>query len=451
VFFFSSKKTIERNTLFYILLRFYTRICFRCFYRNIHYTGWEHIPKNGPVIFAPNHQNALMDALAVLLWQKKPVVFLARADIFKKKFIGKLLRLIKIMPVYRMKDGYSKLTKNERQFKEAACVLINNGYLCLMPEGGQDGHRRLRLLVKGLFRIAFEAQLAVEKSRDVQIVPVGIDYSRYEHAGSDLVVHFGETMLVSDYIGFYEQDPVLGINTLRDHLAGRMKSLIIDIQNTEYYEEIYGLSRLLSPAYIRALALKNSAINRFEARLRLSDRLEDFFKNPEEQKQAVVLKEFHSIYEALPGTQEEKYCLSDDLRKKLNRKTALYLFAALALTPAYLINWPIRKIIQAIIKLDKDPQMHCSFRFALSALMLPLWYLTLSLLPALLLKWCLIKASIFFLVLLFVACFGERFIPAFSLELRLWRLLHKQPSDLRAKLISALDKLEELCRDFFVA
>ena len=451
MFFFSSKKTIERNSLFYILLRFYTRICLRFFYKNIHYTGWENIPKNGPVIFAPNHQNALMDALAVLLWQKKPVVFLARADMFKKKFISRLLRLIKIMPVYRMKDGYSKLTKNEQQFKEASCVLINNGYLCLMPEGGQDGHRRLRPLVKGIFRIAFEAQLAVGKSRDVQIVPVGIDYSEYEHAGSDLVVHFGKTILVSDYIGFYEQNPVLGMNTLRDHLAGKMKSLIIDIRNTEYYEAIYGLSRLLSPAYIRAGVLKDSAINRFKARRRLSGRLEKFFENPEKQKQSAILKEFYNIYELLPGTQEEKYCLSDDLRKKLNRKTAHYLFAALALTPAYLINWPVRKIIQAIIKLDKDPQMHSSYRFALSALMLPLWYITLSLLLALSFKWCLIKTSVFFLVLLLVACFGERFIPAFSLESRLWRLLQKQPSDLRSRLISTLDKLEDLCRDFFVA
>ena len=202
-----------------------------------------------------------------------------------------------------------------------------------MPEGGQDGHRRLRPLVKGIFRIAFEAQLAVGKSRDVQIVPVGIDYSEYEHAGSDLVVHFGKTILVSDYIGFYEQNPVLGMNTLRDHLAGKMKSLIIDIRNTEYYEAIYGLSRLLSPAYIRAGVLKDSAINRFKARRRLSGRLEKFFENPEKQKQSAILKEFYNIYEVLPGTQEEKYCMSDDLRKKLNKKSAQYLFGALALTP----------------------------------------------------------------------------------------------------------------------
>ncbi len=451
MFLFGSKKEIERSSLLYILLRLYTRIFFRCFYRNIHYTGWENIPSKGPVLFAPNHQNALMDALAVLLWQKKPVVFMARADMFRKKFVSRLLGLIKIMPVYRMKDGYSTLNKNEQQFKKACCVLINNGSLCMMPEGSQDGHRRLRPLVKGLFRIAFETQMAVGKSRDVQIVPVGIDYSEYEQPGADLVVHFGKTILVSDYIGFFEQDPVLGMNTLRDDLAGKMKNRIIDIQNSEHYNEIYGLSRLLSPAYIQALGWKNSAINRFEARRRLSGRLENFFNNPEEQKRTVVIKEFNDIYKALPGTQEEKYCLSDDLRKTLMGQAASYLFVAIVLTPAYIINWPIRKIIQTIIKLDKDRQMHSSYRFALSALLLPLWYIILSLLPVLLFKWSLLMAPALFFAFLLVALGGERYIPAFVRKFKLWRLLHRQPSEMRTRLLAALDILEDLGRDFFVA
>ncbi|MDD3430487.1 MAG: 1-acyl-sn-glycerol-3-phosphate acyltransferase [Bacteroidales bacterium] len=437
--------------MLYVLLRFYSRICFRCFYRNIRYTGWENIPKNGPVLFAPNHQNALMDALAVLLWQKKPVVFMARADMFQKNCVSYLLRLIKIMPVYRLKDGYSKLSKNEQQFKEACSVLINNGNLCLMPEGSQDGHRRLRPLVKGLFRIAFEAQLAMGKSRDVQIVPVGIDYSEYEKPGADVVVRFGKAIIVSDYVGFYEQDQIMGMNVLRNVLAERIKDLIIDIQNKDHYEEIYGLARLLSPAYLKAGALENSALNRFEARRQLSGRFKDLFDKQEELKQTVVLKEFHDIYDILQGTQEEKYCLLDDLRKMLRDQTLKYLFTALALIPAYLINWPIRKIIKTIIKLDKDRQMHSSYRFALYALLLPLYYTVLSLLPVFLFNLSLSKAVVLFFVFLLLACSGERYLSAYGRKIRLWKLLRRQPSDLRSNLISSLDKLEDIGRDFFVA
>ncbi|MCK9300159.1 MAG: 1-acyl-sn-glycerol-3-phosphate acyltransferase [Bacteroidales bacterium] len=452
MFLFNSKKDIERSSLLYTSLRFYTRICFRCFYKNIHYTGRENIPDKGPVIFAPNHQNALMDALAVLLWQKRPVVFMARADMFQKKWTAFLLRLIKIMPVYRMRDGYSKLSKNEQQFKEACSVLLNNGTLCLMPEGSQDGHRRLRSLVKGLFRIALEAQLAVGKSRDVQIVPVGIDYSEYEQPGADLVVHFGKAIFVSDFAAYYEQDPVLGMNVLRETLAEKIKDLITDIHNADCYEEIYGLSRLLSPAYLQARDLKKSALNCFEARRQLSLRLKEFFENKNEEKtQTSILKEFHVIYDVLPGSREDKYCLLENLRRILERQKLKIVFMALALFPAYIINWPIRKVIQAIVKLDKDRQMHSSYRFALSALLLPLWYIVLSILPVLLFNFSILKAFILFLVFILAACSGGRFIPAFRREFRLMRFLHAQPSELRSKLISTLNKLEDLGRDYFVA
>ena len=47
--------------------------------------GRENINPDDHLIFAPNHQNALMDALAVLFTTKGQPVFLARADIFKRK------------------------------------------------------------------------------------------------------------------------------------------------------------------------------------------------------------------------------------------------------------------------------------------------------------------------------------------------------------------------------
>ena len=50
--------------------------------------GVENINPDDHLIFAPNHQNALMDALAVLFTHKGQPVFLARADIFKKKAIA---------------------------------------------------------------------------------------------------------------------------------------------------------------------------------------------------------------------------------------------------------------------------------------------------------------------------------------------------------------------------
>jgi len=69
--------------------------------------GRENIPTDCPVIFAPNHINALMDAIAIhsIAPYKVPVIFLARADIFNNKKSAQLLKSAKILPAFRMRDG----------------------------------------------------------------------------------------------------------------------------------------------------------------------------------------------------------------------------------------------------------------------------------------------------------------------------------------------------------
>ena len=89
-------------------------------------TGVENIPGDKPIVFAPNHQNALSDPMAILLHTKYQPVWLARADIFKKGIITFLLRFLKIMPIYRVRDGKEQLAKNERTFAHSIKVLENN-------------------------------------------------------------------------------------------------------------------------------------------------------------------------------------------------------------------------------------------------------------------------------------------------------------------------------------
>ena len=78
---------------------------FRHSYRHLKYVGEENIPQDGAVIFAPNHTNALQDALAVLSINSERKVFVARADIFRNKRLAKILSFFKIMPIRRMRDG----------------------------------------------------------------------------------------------------------------------------------------------------------------------------------------------------------------------------------------------------------------------------------------------------------------------------------------------------------
>src|SRR5690554_2272827 len=105
----------EKWSFRYNLLKQYVRFVDWVIHQRILIQGKENIPGNKPLVFAPNHQNALSDPMAVLLNVKHQLVWLARADIFgKSKMVDGILRFMKIMPVYRMRDGMDSSEKMKR-------------------------------------------------------------------------------------------------------------------------------------------------------------------------------------------------------------------------------------------------------------------------------------------------------------------------------------------------
>ena len=100
-----AKHNIEKYDLFYQLLKNYVDLWHNyIFYRKVLAYGREHIDFSVPTIFAPNHQNALMDAMAVIGTLNRQLIFLARADIFRKKFVARILYKLKMLPVYRFRE-----------------------------------------------------------------------------------------------------------------------------------------------------------------------------------------------------------------------------------------------------------------------------------------------------------------------------------------------------------
>jgi 1-acyl-sn-glycerol-3-phosphate acyltransferase len=63
------------------------RLIARTFFRRIEIVGWETVPR-GPVIFAANHPNGLIDPLFLLCFVPRPVSFLAKAPLFRMPLIG---------------------------------------------------------------------------------------------------------------------------------------------------------------------------------------------------------------------------------------------------------------------------------------------------------------------------------------------------------------------------
>ena len=184
------------------LVRNYVVFTFKRYYGEYIVTGRENIPENCPVIYAPNHINALMDAIAVhsIAPYHVPVIFLARADIFKNPTAAKILKFIKILPAFRMRDGFENLGKNNEVFEQCVEIINKNNALGIMPEGNQGEQRKLRPFVKGIFRIAFDAQQKYGLKPKVKIVPVGIDYGDLKKFGKHIIINIGKPIEVSDYM-----------------------------------------------------------------------------------------------------------------------------------------------------------------------------------------------------------------------------------------------------------
>ena len=138
----------------YAFLRHYVDFMLRMAYRRIKYVGLEKVPADGAVIYAPNHTNALMDALVILAMDRKQKVFVARADIFKNPKVAKILRFLKIMPIMRIRDGMDEVRKNTEIIHKSVDVLLDKVPFCILPEGRHQAKHSLLPLSKGIFRIA---------------------------------------------------------------------------------------------------------------------------------------------------------------------------------------------------------------------------------------------------------------------------------------------------------
>ena len=241
------KENIEKYSARYALLKSVAGFWHNnVFYRKVIVLGRENIKPGDPLIFAPNHQNALMDALAVLFTHKGQPVFLARADIFKRKTIAAILYFLKILPVYRIRDGFSSVKGNDEIFVKTIDVLKNKNGLVILPEGDHAGFRRLRQLKKGICRVAFQSDEATGFNLKIKIMPVGLEFSNYSRYRQVLTVAYGKPIEVSEYFDSYKASPERALNELRSRLSDEMKGIMVHIESEEDYEAIDELRSMIN-------------------------------------------------------------------------------------------------------------------------------------------------------------------------------------------------------------
>ena len=372
----TSPSKIHKFNIFYTLLKTYQLLVFHLFYKRVAVVGRENIPYGSPIIFTPNHQNALMDALIVLDTSRLNVVFMARADIFKKKLLNKILTFLKMLPIYRIRDGADELSKNDDTFTICLDILRDCHSVCLMPEGNHGDKRRLRPLVKGTFRIAFRAHEEFGDKNPVMIVPVGIDFEHYRHIQQDLLIIYGKPIEVSEYFEAYKENPAKAMNAIKERLADELKKIIIHIENVEFYDmfqelrEIYN-SRMRNRAGISG----NSVYKRFQADKQMISIL-DLYVETDHQKIRMLSLKVKEYTEGLKKLNLRNWII--DKKGYSFFKTLLVILGLIITLPVFLAGW-ISNIIPYMVPLKaiknvKDPQFESSFKFGVALVFFLIYY-----------------------------------------------------------------------------
>ncbi len=371
-------QNIERFSLSYALLKYFSKFWHhRVFYRKVQYAHREKVPVNEHIIFTANHQNALMDALAIGYAFNNQPVFVARSDIFSNKLIGNILYWLKILPVYRIRDGYESLKKNELTFKKTVDVILNKNGFVILPEGNHAGFRRLRPLKKGFARIAFQSEEAEKFSLDIKIIPVGIEYEKYENYRATLLVVFGNPLEVSSFYHDYLENQAVALNKLKVALSEKMKPLMINIESKKYYSLYNELRKFYRHSAIIKLKLnQKSLFDAFKADKQFIASLVSYEnacpeKIPELDE---AMKEFLNLSKMIGFGVEELQRKNIGIFKLFIGFFGITIFSPFAFY-GFVNNalaWQLPRFAASLIN---DKQFHSSLKYVLSMLLFPLFYI----------------------------------------------------------------------------
>jgi 1-acyl-sn-glycerol-3-phosphate acyltransferase len=215
--------------LFNDFLNRWVKIALWFYFSEIKIRGDWKAYRNKPVLIIANHQNALLDPLLIATQIGLKPYFLARASVFKNPFIAKILAFIRMVPVYRIRDGFGSISGNKSSFSICESVLINGGKILLFPEGNHSLKRRIRPLSKGFTRIVNGA-LHLDQGMDLIILPVGINYQAHQKSGSRVLLDIGEPIAAKEY---KNRDKVL-VKKVEDAL----KNLSLHLPEANYDDAI---------------------------------------------------------------------------------------------------------------------------------------------------------------------------------------------------------------------
>ena len=315
------------------------------FFKKLSIIGKEKIPKDGAIIFSPNHQSAFLDPLLVGVTNGKRVYSLTRSDVFIKPFLW-FLDAMQTLPIYRIRDGYKKLLRNKQTFGICYELLKNKNNLMIFSEGKHHDKYFLLPISKGSSRIGLESLKKFPKTK-IYLQAVGINYGSHIHPYHNCTIVYGNPIKLNEFINLYKINPVETINRVRLELENEMKKCLWLPNNSIEYN------------------VKKSLIN---------------YKSTKQEFKILKMK-----------ISKKDTDLKNNGSKTVIEKIATIFFSIFNLIPLIIISLALKRV--------EDRVFHLSIKYLLGFFIFPLWWIIVFIISIYFLNLVLSCVIIVFLIL----------------------------------------------------
>lgn len=227
----------------------FARLIANTFFRRIDVVGLENIPSEGPLIFAGNHPNALMDGFLLSATCKRwPLYFMASDKLWKYKLLGKILDASGAIPVARRADHAGEVD-NRKAFERIYQLLENGNCLGIFPEGISHVKSQLAQLKTGTARIALA--VAARGETGVKIIPSGLNYIHRHRFRSQVLIEFGEPIEIDEqWVRDFQENEQATVRKLTDDLAEALTVVTLNAPDWRTLRFVQTTRRLYKPAAV---------------------------------------------------------------------------------------------------------------------------------------------------------------------------------------------------------
>lgn len=359
--------------MLYSFFRVVVRFSLKIYFRKIELSGLEHVKPGTAQILASNHPSGFLEPLIMACFFPRSLYFLVRGDVFENKFLKPVLVATHQLPIYRFKDGFSKLRENRSSLQAASQVLLDKKCILIFAEGSTKSIKMLRPLQKGFIRLASDTQQQ-NQDLDIEILPVGINFSDSTKFKSKVMLRIGKPILV-------DKKQILSDNPDSGEYTGKLIQSVYDAMKKNIIH-LADQTRLKS---METAFLLDEIVHdeKLLPTVNPDDKKLEHYKKLAEKINSLEEENYHSFREESKSFIHELkqigYSLEDLMKRKPDLLSYIYLFLGIlpALTGILIHLLPLTAAYLFTVKNVKSKEFFGSIWFVSSIVLLLILYFVL--------------------------------------------------------------------------